>query len=189
LFAYTTVGSIFVYGPQNNLQLVPLVLLGNLISTFIWVSLLFAVGSITKNTIITVLVALGLFLSLFIALPIVSVFAGPSSSLNYAPGSGAGGSMLVDNKTITISTGTDNIGVNIGIVAPMAFFPFSGMRDSFFGSTSGYNDIMDFTGGNRPNQPIIQYYNNVFVGASDDILDLPALVEPRRAHQPCRGSQ
>lgn len=46
------------------------------------------------------------------------------------------------------------------------------VRDCYFGSTSGYNDIMDFTGGNRPNQPIIQYYNNVFTGATDDILDL-----------------
>jgi ABC-type transport system involved in multi-copper enzyme maturation permease subunit len=113
LFTYTTVGSIFVYGPQNNLQLVPLVLLGNLISTLIWVSLLLAMGSLTKNTIITVLVALGLFLALLIALPIVSVFAGPSQSLNYLPGSGAGGSMLVGNTTMSISTGTDNIGVNI----------------------------------------------------------------------------
>ena len=26
-----------------------------------------------------------------------------------------------------------NVGVNIGIVAPMAFFPFSGMKDSFYG--------------------------------------------------------
>ena len=31
------------------------------------------------------------------------------------------------------------------------------VRDSFFGTTSGYNDIMDFTGGNRPDRPIIQY--------------------------------
>jgi len=47
------------------------------------------------------------------------------------------------------------------------------VRDCFFGTTSGYNDIMDFTGGNRDfGQPIIQFYNNVFVGASDDILDL-----------------
>ncbi len=113
LFAYTTVGSIFVYGPQNNLQLMPLLLLGSLISTFIWVSLLFAMGSVTKNTIITVLVALGLFLALFIAIPIVSVFAGPSQSLNYLPGSGAGGSMLVGNTTMTINTGTDNLGVNL----------------------------------------------------------------------------
>jgi hypothetical protein len=46
------------------------------------------------------------------------------------------------------------------------------VRDSFFGGAIGYNDVMDFTGGNRPGQPIIQYYNNVFAGASDDILDL-----------------
>lgn len=26
-----------------------------------------------------------------------------------------------------------NVGINIGITAPMAFFPLSGMKDSFFG--------------------------------------------------------
>src|SRR5207245_825761 len=47
------------------------------------------------------------------------------------------------------------------------------VRDSFFGITMGNNDVMDFTGGNRElGQAIIQYYNNVFSGASDDILDL-----------------
>lgn len=47
------------------------------------------------------------------------------------------------------------------------------VRECFFGSTTGYNDIMDFTGGNRDlGQPIIQYLSNVFVGASDDMLDL-----------------
>ncbi|HUV08864.1 MAG TPA: aldehyde dehydrogenase family protein, partial [Spirochaetia bacterium] len=30
-----------------------------------------------------------------------------------------------------------NVGINIGIVAPMAFFPFSGMKDSFFGVLHG----------------------------------------------------
>jgi hypothetical protein len=49
------------------------------------------------------------------------------------------------------------------------------VRDSFFGkciSTSGgYNDVVDFTGGNRPG-PIIQFINNVFIGTDDDILDL-----------------
>jgi malonate-semialdehyde dehydrogenase (acetylating)/methylmalonate-semialdehyde dehydrogenase len=28
---------------------------------------------------------------------------------------------------------TGNVGINIGVAAPMAFFPFSGWRDSFFG--------------------------------------------------------
>lgn len=127
IFTYTTVGSIFVYGPQNNLQLVPLVLLGNLVSTFIWVSILLAMGSLTKNTILTALVALGLFLALFLALPITSVFAGPSASLNYFPGSGASGAMDIDNMTISISTGTDNLGVNLvySVLYPSANVNFS----------------------------------------------------------------
>jgi malonate-semialdehyde dehydrogenase (acetylating)/methylmalonate-semialdehyde dehydrogenase len=32
---------------------------------------------------------------------------------------------------------TGNVGINVGIVAPMAFFPFSGMKDSFFGVLHG----------------------------------------------------
>jgi hypothetical protein len=49
------------------------------------------------------------------------------------------------------------------------------VRDCFFGkinSISGnYNDVADFTGGNRPST-IIQFINNVFVGSDDDCLDL-----------------
>jgi len=46
------------------------------------------------------------------------------------------------------------------------------VRHCFFGSSHGYNDIIDFTGGNRPSQPILQFYDNVFIGSTDDILDL-----------------
>src|SRR5256885_2354811 len=44
-------------------------------------------------------------------------------------------------------------------------------RDNYFGHTWGFNDTIDFTGGNRPG-PILQIINNVFDGASDDCLDL-----------------
>lgn len=38
-----------------------------------------------------------------------------------------------------------NIGVNIGIAAPIAFFPFGGMKDSFFGVLHGQGqDAVDF---------------------------------------------
>ena len=38
-----------------------------------------------------------------------------------------------------------NIGINIGIVAPMAFFPFGGMKDSFFGDRHGQGrDAIEF---------------------------------------------
>lgn len=42
---------------------------------------------------------------------------------------------------------------------------------SFFGAPDGYNDTIDFTGGNRPG-PILHVIDNVFMGSDDDILDL-----------------
>ena len=38
-----------------------------------------------------------------------------------------------------------NIGINVGVAAPMAFFPFSGMKESFFGDLHGQGrDAIDF---------------------------------------------
>ncbi|HIQ13115.1 MAG TPA: CoA-acylating methylmalonate-semialdehyde dehydrogenase [Thermoprotei archaeon] len=37
-----------------------------------------------------------------------------------------------------------NIGINIGIAAPMAFFPFGGRKESFFGVVHGQVDSLDF---------------------------------------------
>ena len=38
-----------------------------------------------------------------------------------------------------------NIGINVGVAAPMAFFPFSGWKDSFFGDLHGQSwDAVDF---------------------------------------------
>ncbi|MBI5385083.1 MAG: lamin tail domain-containing protein [Verrucomicrobia bacterium] len=42
---------------------------------------------------------------------------------------------------------------------------------NFFGLANGYNDVVDFTGGNRPG-PILQFLDNVFIGSGDDHLDL-----------------
>jgi malonate-semialdehyde dehydrogenase (acetylating)/methylmalonate-semialdehyde dehydrogenase len=70
-----------------------------------------------------------------------------ASSLNQAIG------MVHDNpfgNAVSVFTGSGkwarevqyrvecgNIGINVGIAAPMAFFPFSGMKDSFFGDLHG----------------------------------------------------
>ena len=38
-----------------------------------------------------------------------------------------------------------NIGINVGVAAPMAFFPFGGRKDSFFGDLHGQGqDVVDF---------------------------------------------
>jgi hypothetical protein len=42
---------------------------------------------------------------------------------------------------------------------------------NFFGVANGYNDVVDFTGGNRP-APIVHFIDNVFTGSGDDLLDL-----------------
>jgi len=113
LYGYITVASVAVYGSQNNLQFMPLIVIGSLLSTFIWVGLLFAVGSISKNTIVTVIVAISLFLALLIAGPIVTVYSGPSQSLNYLPGTGATGTLIVGQNATSINAGTDNVGTNL----------------------------------------------------------------------------
>ncbi|HWN94819.1 MAG TPA: lamin tail domain-containing protein, partial [Methylomirabilota bacterium] len=44
-------------------------------------------------------------------------------------------------------------------------------RGNYFGHTFGFNDTIDFTGGQRPNA-VLHIINNVFDGAGDDHLDL-----------------
>jgi ABC-type transport system involved in multi-copper enzyme maturation permease subunit len=112
-FVYVIIGGTAVYGAQNNLQLVPLGLLGNVVTTFIWIAIILAVGSLSKNTLISALAAFGIFMALFIAVPIVSTFAGPSVALNYVPGNGAGGALNATQGSIIIGGGPDNIGVNL----------------------------------------------------------------------------
>ncbi|MEO8426002.1 MAG: right-handed parallel beta-helix repeat-containing protein [Verrucomicrobiota bacterium] len=45
------------------------------------------------------------------------------------------------------------------------------IQRNFFGKTTGYSDVVDFTGGNRPG-PIVHFINNVFTGSDDDGIDL-----------------
>jgi ABC-type transport system involved in multi-copper enzyme maturation permease subunit len=113
LFVYVVIGGSVVYGAQNSLQLMPLGLLGNVITTFIWIAVILAVGALSKSTLISALVAFGLFLALLIAVPIVSAFAGPSVALNFVPGNGAGGAISTAQGTVTIVGGTDNLGTNL----------------------------------------------------------------------------
>lgn len=45
------------------------------------------------------------------------------------------------------------------------------LRGNTFGATTGYNDIIDFSDCKRPG-PILQIYDNLFLGGGDDGLDL-----------------
>ncbi len=48
---------------------------------------------------------------------------------------------------------------------------FAVFRHNVHGSTTGYNDVIDFTGGQRPGS-ILQVYDSWFIGGQDDGLDL-----------------
>jgi ABC-type transport system involved in multi-copper enzyme maturation permease subunit len=149
LFMYSTIGGIAVYGAQNNLHLVPLALIGNVISTFIWVAIILAVGSVSKSSLMAALVALGLFIALTFAVSIVATFSNQPEVLNYMPGSGATGTLnvaqrsqniTIQNITISansIATGTDSIGTNL---VNYALYPSANVtvtRTDYFAVTSG----------------------------------------------------
>ena len=128
IFSYSTIGGIIVYGPQNNLYLVPLTLLGDIVSTFIWVSIVLAAASISKNSLLSLITALGVLIALLIGVSVVGQLSdnpGIVNGVNYLPGTGATGTMNVTlghsvtvanvtiNPATSISTGTDSIGANI----------------------------------------------------------------------------
>ncbi len=46
------------------------------------------------------------------------------------------------------------------------------LLNCYIGSPRGYSDSFDFSGGNRPGQPILHILGNVFAGSGDDGLDL-----------------
>jgi ABC-type transport system involved in multi-copper enzyme maturation permease subunit len=125
IFTYSTVGGIIVYGPQNSLYLVPLALLGDIISTFIWLAVVLAAGSISKSSLLALLTGFGLFVALVIGGGLVSAFSTNPQVLNYIPGGGASGTLNVTvgqnvtvanvtvNALTSVSTGTDSIGANM----------------------------------------------------------------------------
>jgi len=114
LMIYMTIGGLLIYGPQNNLHLVPLSLLGALFSTLIWVSIVLLFGTLFRSSLIAAIGALGIWLGTNIIGSIIGVVAGQGWILTYIPGSGnvgsVGGNPLVGTP---VSTGTDYIGPNI----------------------------------------------------------------------------
>ena len=119
LMIYMAIGGFVVYGPQNNLHLVPLSLLGALFSTFIWISIVLFFGTLFRSSLIAALAPLGIWFGTTIIGQIVSVLAGQGWILTYIPGTGAAGYVNGDPPSqfgptgTAVSTGTDNIGANL----------------------------------------------------------------------------
>jgi ABC-type transport system involved in multi-copper enzyme maturation permease subunit len=117
LIIYMAAGGYAIYGPQNNLHLIFLTLLGGIMSTFVWMSIVLAAGSVSKSSMIAALLGIGVWFGLNITSGIIAVFSDQTWIATYTPGSGASGTIgtLTPTSTITqtVSTGTDSIGTNL----------------------------------------------------------------------------
>ena len=105
-------GGYVIYGPQNNLQLIFITLLGGLMSTLVCMSIVLAAGSVSKSSMLAALLGIGVWFGLTIASGIISAFSSQAGVATYFPGSGASGTLSTPPGE-SVSTGTDNIATNL----------------------------------------------------------------------------
>jgi len=116
LTVYVTVGGILIEGSQNNLQLIPLGLVGLILATMVWGSLVILLGTLSKSSLVAALGSFGVWIGVTIAGGVLGSIFGQTTILFYAPGSGATGSTGVCGPGGrleaggTFATGTDNLG-------------------------------------------------------------------------------
>ena len=115
LTVYVTVGGILIEGSQNNLQLIPLGLVGLILATMVWGSLVIMLGTLSKSSLVAALGSFGVWIGVTIAGGVLGSVFGQTTILFYAPGSGATGSTGGCGPGRleaggTFATGTDNLG-------------------------------------------------------------------------------
>ena len=115
LTAYVTIGGVLIEGSQNNLQLVPLGLVGLTLATMVWASLVILLGTLSKSSLVAALGSFGVWIGVTIVGGVLGSIFGQTTILFYAPGSGATGSTTGCGAGRfeaggTFGTGTDNLG-------------------------------------------------------------------------------
>ncbi len=114
LVAYITVGGTVIYGPQNNLNVVPLGILGLTIGSMVWASIALTLGTLSKNSVLAALGSFGFYIGITIVGLLIATTFGASTILFYAPGTGAQGTTascegVTRGGGETFSTGTDGL--------------------------------------------------------------------------------
>jgi len=151
LIIYMAVGGTIIYGVQNNLHLLPLTLLGSLISTFVWIAIVLALGALSKSSMIAALGTFGTWMGANIVTGIVSVVAEQAWILSYVAGSGATGFASAIGSQIpgaafigkAMSTGTDAIAANL---VDFALYPSTEVNfyKGLFSSELLYIETLEF---------------------------------------------
>ncbi len=155
LTIYVTIGGILIDGSQNNLQLVPLGLVGLTLATVVWGSLVILLGTLSKSSLVAALGSFGVWIGITIAGGVLGSVFGQTAILFYAPGSGATGSTTGCEGVgrleagNTFATGTDNLGymlmqwvLNGGTTLNFCGFRFrAGATETFLASSDTIANI------------------------------------------------
>jgi ABC-type transport system involved in multi-copper enzyme maturation permease subunit len=91
LVGYFTLGGVLIYGPQDNLNLVPLGILGLTIGSLVWAMIALTLGTLSKNSVLAAIGSLGFYFGFLIAGTLIAGELGATTVLFYAPGNGATG--------------------------------------------------------------------------------------------------
>ncbi|MDG6995442.1 MAG: ABC transporter permease [Nitrososphaerota archaeon] len=132
LFIIEVIGGTAVYGPQNDLYILPVTLVGLIVSTLVWMAIVLAIGSVTKSSVLAAIVSFAVYFGLLIGYSIISAFSGQSWVLAYLPGTGNSGYLIPTATSIpsigstSVSTGTDSIASSLVsfILHPSFFVAF-----------------------------------------------------------------
>src|SRR5437899_6933073 len=114
LVDYIAIGGTLIDGPQDNLSLVPLGILGLTVGSMVWASVALTLGTLSKNSVLAALGSFGFYIGLLIGGTLIAAQLGASTVLFYAPGMGATGTTaacagLERGGGQTFSTGTDGL--------------------------------------------------------------------------------
>ncbi|MCP8311118.1 MAG: ABC transporter permease [Candidatus Methylarchaceae archaeon HK01M] len=112
--------SYLVYGPQEYMIFSPILILGILLATLVYLSIVFFLGSVSKSSIIAALGSFGILIGLGITVGVLGTFGGYAWIADYVPSAGQSGQVMGTLPPLSLSTGTDNLG---GILSQIVIDP------------------------------------------------------------------
>jgi ABC-type transport system involved in multi-copper enzyme maturation permease subunit len=144
LVVYITVGGTLIYGPQDNLNVIPLGVLGLTIGSMVWSMIALTLGTLSKNSVLAALGSFGFYIGLLIGGTLIASELGASAILFYAPGSGAPGSTgqctgVARGEGQSFNTGTDALASMLmrWVLNPGQLLNFCGLRFRASGPPTG----------------------------------------------------
>src|SRR2546430_14716801 len=89
LVGYIAIGGTLIYGSQDNLNLVPLGILGLTIGSMVWASVALTLGTLSKNSVLAALGSFRFYIGLLIGGALLAPPFGAPTVLFFSPGMGA----------------------------------------------------------------------------------------------------